>query len=211
MNTWLQRVVVRGPAKEVIAFSRNAGTRDKAHYVYERAHLRTQRLSFIKLYDSLPVKLARKVSIEKDGMQEPFDLSIEPIRKFRDGTAVVTYRFQLSAMEPENFVTVLSELYASLCFLVGMVDPNTGTAGSILAHRGKASRWQLPVRRIEAIYPSNPDADFWDLVECDRKAMDEVLDHWKAKAKAIAEEMVRTAPSQQGKRRHPARKSVGAK
>lgn len=182
MNTWLQRLLVRGPTDEVKAFCKAAGSKEKTHYVNERAWLRTQRLSFTKLYKALPPDISKAVNVEIDGMQDPFDLSIDPIKRHRDGTTAVTYRFQLSAMEPENFITVLSEFYPRLCFVVGMVDPNSNEASSILAYRGKASQWRLPNRRIEAIYPRSPDeGDFWDYVESDWKAMDEVMDHWKAK------------------------------
>lgn len=202
MNTWLQRLLVRGPADSVSAFCKAARSEEKARYVNERASRRTQRLSLVKLYKALPPNLASKVDTNRDGMQDPFNLSIDPLKRFRDGTTAVTYRFQLSAMEPENFITVLSGLYSRLCFVVGTVDPNSNEASSILAYQGKASQWRLPARRIDAIYPDVDESDLWDFVESDWKAMDEVMDHWKAKAEKLIVKISKDSVRQPGKKRN---------
>ena len=100
-------------------------------------------------------KLAREIDPNQDGLQEPFDLSIDPTERFKDGTIAVTYRFQLSAMEPEKLIIAVSEICPRLCFVLGTVDPASNEASSLLAYKGKASQRRLPTRRIDAIYPTH--------------------------------------------------------
>jgi hypothetical protein len=73
VDSWLQRLVVRGTVADVAAFKKAAASASKPYYLYQRAQLRTQRLSFVRLRASLPQTLAREI----DDPQEPWDLVID--------------------------------------------------------------------------------------------------------------------------------------
>jgi hypothetical protein len=184
MDSWLQRLVVRGVPADVAAFEKAAASPSKPEYLYQRAQLRTQRLSFVKLRAALPSRLADGI----DEPQEPWDLFIEKPKRFRDGSLETTYRFQLSEFEPENLIAAVSGLYPRLTFVLGTVAPDADEQSSLLAHAGKVWRWWISKRLKESICAKIPedtedngDEVFWQLVEADSKMMDVVIDHWKEK------------------------------
>src|SRR6266508_1163321 len=53
-DSWLQRLVVRGPAAEVTAFRRAAASREKPEYRTIERECETQKLSFAKLRTLIP-------------------------------------------------------------------------------------------------------------------------------------------------------------
>jgi hypothetical protein len=197
MDSWLQRLVVRGTAADVAAFRKAAASPSKPHYfelLFERARQRTQKLSFIRLRALLPSRLADGI----DEPQEPWDLVIEPPHRFRDGTIEITYRFQLNAFECENLIIAVSTIYPRLCFVLGVVDPAGDEQSSMMVHAGRVWRWRISNRLKESICAKipedtedNEDEVFWALVEADCEMMDEVVNHWKEKVSKIVSNIKR--------------------
>jgi len=188
MDSWLQRLAVRGPADDIAAFKKATASPSKADYLYERAQFRTQRLSFVKLRSALPPSLADGI----DEAQDPWDLVIDPPRRFRDGTIEITYRFQLDAFEPENLIAAASTMFPRLMYVLGTVAPSADEQSSLLAHAGKVRRWRISNRIKEPICAKIPeetedngDEVLWALAEADSKMMDEVMNHWKKKVDEI--------------------------
>jgi len=185
-DSWLQRLVVRGPAAEVAAFERAAASPKKPAYVTVRPACRTQRLSFAKLRSLLPVRQAQRLNEE---LEEPWDLVVDPVRQCKDGSREVTYKFQLSAFEPEHLIIRVSRLHPRLCFVIGCVAPNVDEQSSLLVHRGQTWQWHLPLRRKNAIWKKlvpeetadNGDEVTWGLTQADWQMMDGVVGHWQPK------------------------------
>lgn len=185
-DSWLQRLVVRGPASEVAAFQRAVASPEKPRYVTVTPTCQTQRLSFAKLSSLLPRRQARRFAAE---LEEPWDLVVDPARQFEDGSREATYKFQLSAFEPEDLIIEVSRRYPHLCFVVGCVAPSADAQSSLLVHNGRAWQWRLPVRRKNAIWKKvvpeetedNSDEVTWGLAEADWQMMDEVVAHWQPK------------------------------
>jgi hypothetical protein len=183
-DSWLQRLVVRGPACEVSALQRAVASPEKPEYVTMKPACRTQRLSFAKVIGLLPRQDARSF---EDDFEEPWDLVVDPVRRFKDGSREVTYRFQLSGFEPEDLILEVSRLYPRLCFVIGCVAPNVDDQSSQLVHDGRRWQWHLPVRRKNAIWKKvvpeetgyNSDEVGWKLAEADWEMMDEVVAHWQ--------------------------------
>jgi hypothetical protein len=183
-DSWLQRLVVRGPASEVVAFQCAVASRAKPEYVTVKPACRTQRLSFVKLNRLLPRRRAREL---EPALEEPWDLVVDPVRRLDDGSREITYKFQLSAFEPEEMVIEVSRLYPRLCFVSGSVAPSVDEQSSVLAHNGRSWKWRLPVRQKNAIWKKmvpeetadNGDEVSWALAEADWKMMDEVVTHWR--------------------------------
>jgi hypothetical protein len=184
-DTWLQRLVVRGPTAEVRRFRRAAQGRAPTRYLTVKRHLRTQRLSFIVLRALLPRVSARAIG----EVEEPWDLAIDPLRRHDDGTLELTYKFQQSAFECDSLITEVSKLYPALCFVIACVAPSTDSQYSTLVHGGRTWAWTLPDRRKRAIWADVPestgengDAVFQALVKADWQMMDTVASHWDRKA-----------------------------
>ncbi len=146
----------------------------------------------MKLLDALPPARAREIKHEP---QEPFDLSIDGPAKYKDGTAGLTFYFQLSAFECEGLLAAVSKGYPRLVFVLGTVAPHVDEQSSLLARAGRVWRWRLPRRQCESIYAKaaraadradsqgNDEEDetlvlFW---EADGRAMDTVVNHWNEK------------------------------
>ena len=134
-DSWLQRLVVRGPASDVTAFQKAAASRDKPEYWTVRPQLRTQRLSFAKLRTLLPSKDARKFSEEPE---QPWDLVVEAPRRLKDGSLEVTYKFQLGRSEPDDLIVAVSKVFPRLTFIVGCVAPSVDQQSSGLVYKGQA-------------------------------------------------------------------------
>ena len=83
MDSWLQRLVVRGPAPDAAAFRRAASSRSKPAYLTVGPELRAHKLSFKKLRAALAPKHSGKID---EDPEEPWDLVVDPARRFRDGT-----------------------------------------------------------------------------------------------------------------------------
>ena len=206
-DSWLQRLVVRGPASEVAAFRRAVASPEKPQYVTVKTACRTQRLSFAKLGRLLPRHRARE--FEPD-IEEPWDLVVEPARPFKDGSRAVTYKFQLSAFEPEDLIIEVSRLYPRLCFVIGCVASSTDTQSSLLVHNGRSWCWCLPVGRKNAIWKKlvpeetedNSDDVSWGLSQADWQMMDEVVTHWQTRTDALMGRVLKKnrAPSRRSRR-----------
>jgi hypothetical protein len=185
VDFYLQRLVVRGRSNEVAAFKEAAASRAKSAYGYWTGkELQTQRLSFLKLYRSLPPALTRNIGEP----QEPWDLWVNRRRRHVDLTISITYGFQLSHSACDKLIIAISKVYPLLCFVLGTVAPNVDEQSSFFAHCGKASRWHLTDTRKNAILERLPEQtdDNEDEVSCgldeaDWEMMDEVIDHWDEK------------------------------
>jgi hypothetical protein len=194
VGSWLQRLVVRGTVADVAAFKKAAASSSKPYYLYQRAQLRTQRLSFVRLRASLPQTLAREI----DDPQEPSDLVIDQPHRFKDGTIELTYRFQLNAFECETLIAAVSTMYPRLTYVLGTIAPNVDEQSSLLAHAGKVWRWRISNRLKEPICAKIPeetedngDEVFSALVEADWEMMDQVVNHWKGKVNKIVSNIKR--------------------
>jgi len=205
-DSWLQRLVVCGPASEVAAFQRAVASPVKPEYLTVKPACRTQRLSFAKLSHLLPRRQARRFEAE---CEEPWDLVVDPGRRLKDGSLEVTYKFQLSAFEPEDMIIQVSRLYPQLCFVIGCVAPSVDAQSSLLAHHGRSWQWRLPVRRKNAIWKKlvpketedNSDEVTWGLAEADWQMVDEVVAHWRPRMDTlVARALKKRSPSRKGKR-----------
>lgn len=189
-QSWLQRLVVRGPASEITAFRRAVASPDQPVYVTMKPECRTQRLSFTKMAGLLPRHRVRKFEAD---IEEPWDLVVEPPRPFKDGSREVTYKFQLSTFEPEELIITVSRLYPWLCFVIGCVACDMEVESSRLVHNGRSWRWRLPVGRGNAIWKKlvpeetedNSDDVFWGVTEAEWQIMDEVVAHWQPRMDAL--------------------------
>lgn len=131
-DSWLQRLVVRGPGADVRAFQKAAASRVKPEYRTVRPQVRTQRLSFAKLRALLPSRDARTFSGK---VEEPWDLVIEGPRRRMDGSLEVAYGFQLGQSEPDDLIVAVSKIFPRLCFVVGCVAPAVDEQSSRLVLR----------------------------------------------------------------------------
>ena len=198
-DSWLQRLVVRGPASEVTAFRSAVASPEKPEYWTVKPACRTQRLSFAKLRSLLPRKQARRFDAE---LEEPWDLSVDPPRRFKDGSLEVTYRFQLGDSEPDDLIIAVSRLYPRLCFVVGCVAPNVDEQSSLLVHKGHSWGWHLSASRKKAIWKKrvpeetkdNSDEVTWGLAEADWQMMDEVVAHWRPKMNTLMARALQKGP-----------------
>jgi hypothetical protein len=187
-DSWLQRLIVRGSAPDVAAFTAAARGDGRPYYLTVKPRLRTQRLSFETLKALMPVGVARRVAPEPE---EPWDLVVEQ-RRLKDGTVTVTYKFQLSEFECESLMIAVSKRYPRLCFVLATVAPSVDQQSSMFIHNGQARSWDLSNRRKTAILAKVPQetADNADdvtqaLAEADWAMMDEVVDHWMPKATQV--------------------------
>lgn len=185
MDSWLQRLVVRGPAADAAAFRRAASSRSKPTYLTVDPELRAQKLSFKKLRAMLAPKHTAKID---DDPEEPWDLLVYPALRLNDGTKELTYRFQLAQFDCNVLIREVSKLYSRLCFVLGCVASDHDEQWSLLAHRGRVSRWRLPEQIKQAILGDLPaetededDEVAWALAEADWAMMDTLVDHWRAK------------------------------
>ena len=185
-DSWLQRLVVRGPAAEVTAFRRAVASREKPEYRTIERECATQKLSFAKLRTLIPGRPVRRFDGE---VEEPWDLSVDRARRLKDGSLELTYRFQLSAFEPDDLIVEVAKVYPRLCFVIGCVAPNVDEQSSRLVHGGRSWGWRLSSRRKEAIWKQlvpeetddNNDELLWGEVQADWQMMDEVVAHWRPK------------------------------
>jgi hypothetical protein len=202
-DSWLQRLVIRGPAPAIARFRAAAVGKAKPQYATMKPVRRTQRLSFQKLRSQLPPKLARRHDAD---LEEPWDLLVDPARRFKDGSLELTYKFQLSRFEPETLIIDVSRVHSQLCLVLGCVAPHVDDQSSLLVHAGRSWRWRLPARHAEAIRSKlvpeatgdNDDEVFWAEAEADWALMDEVVGHWHPKVEALVARIRRAG---QGARR----------
>ena len=209
-DSWLQRLVIRGPARAVAAFRAAAAGKAKPEYATMKPVHRTQLLSFEKLREQLPPRLARR---HGGDLEEPWDLVVDRARRFKDCSVELTYKFQLAGFEPEDLIVDVSKVHPQLCFVVGCVAPNVDEQSSRLIHAGRSWRWRLPASRAEAIRTRlvpedtghNSDELFWALAEADWAMMDEVVAHWQPKVEALVARTVGASRSPRRRRRLPGR------
>ncbi|MGH7393887.1 MAG: hypothetical protein ACREM3_31175 [Candidatus Rokuibacteriota bacterium] len=179
-DSWLQKLVVRGPISDVVAFRKAAASGKQPEYWTMDPQSRTLRLSFAKLRDLLPPQDAGKCDADPE---EPADLVVEHLRKFRDRSVELTYRFQLAESEPDALIIAVSKAFPRLCFVVGCVAPSVDEQSSCLIHNGRSWRWRLSGRQKKAILATvteeteeNGDEVALARAEADWAMMDEVID-----------------------------------
>jgi hypothetical protein len=209
-DSWLQRLVVRGPAADVAAFRRAVASREKPQYLTVKPGCRTQKLSFAKLRSLLLPRRARQIDTE---LEEPWDLVVEPTETLKGSSVELTYKFQLSEFEPDDLILEVSKLYRRLCFVLGCVAPDVDEQSSRLIQAGRRSReWRLPAKRKAAIWKElvpeetddNSDEVTWGLAEADWQFMDEVVAHWRPRMDTLAAQVLRHRRS--GRRARHARR-----
>jgi hypothetical protein len=185
-DSWLQRLVVFGPKADVSAFCAAVRSDARLQYRTVERQFNRQKLSFVGLRASLPPGVRRTIQVPDE---EPWDLVVERPRRLNHKTVEVTYKFQLSAYEPEALILAASTVYPQLSFVVACVSPADDQQYSFFIHRGKKLCWRLPGRRKSAILRKVPketedNGDEVDLAlaEADWEMMDAVVDHWQATA-----------------------------
>ena len=210
MDSWLQRLVVRGPAADVTTFRKAAASPAQPIYMTMAPQLRTQKLSFIKLIAALPEKLASAIGKP----EEPWDLVMDPADTITDGTIELTYKFQLDAFECELLVAAISTVYPRLCFVLGTVEPSGDEQSSLMAHSGKVWRWRVSNRLKNIITAKIPEETAENegevssaLAEADWEMMDAVVEHWKEKVTKISSEVALEATLSPESRRDRRRRS----
>ncbi len=195
MDAALQRLVVRGPAADVAAFRKAASSRSKPTYLTMDPVHKTQKLSFKKL----SARVAPKNGSFED-LEEPWDLAVDRLERYPDGTVQLTYRFQtdLRCSDCEVLTKALSRIYPRLCFVLGSIAPCADEQISLLAYQGRIRRWRLPDKRkqvLQADIPEptedNDDEILWAEIEAGWAMMDAVVDHWKP----AVDELMKTAAS----------------
>jgi len=211
-DSWLQRLVVRGPVADVTAFQPAVASREKPEYRTIKRECRTQKLSFVKLRALIP-----GAPEFDDEVEEPWDLSVGRARRLRDGSLELTYRFQLSAFEPDDLIVEVAKVYPRLCFVLGCVAPTVDEQSSRLVHGGRSWGWRLSSRRKEAIWKQlvpeetddNTDEVLWGEVQADWQMMDEVVAHWRPKMDTLVARVRRLGKA--GRRTPHARRHRGPK
>ncbi len=152
-DSWLQRLIVRGSAPDVAAFTGAAKSRQRPYYLTVKPQLRIQRLSFETLKALLPVRVARRAALEPE---EPWDLVVEQ-RRLKDGTVEVTYKFQAERIRVRPLMIAVSKRYPRLCFVLGCVASSIDQQSSMFIYNGQATSWDLPNRRKAAIRAKVPE------------------------------------------------------
>jgi hypothetical protein len=197
-NDWINRLIVRGPAKDVESFTKAATDLRIVRHQLEKPSKRGLQhgLSFKALLSGLPAMWARR--LDRD-ITDPWDLSLDRPVRFARGMIERTYRFQLRHYEPDSLLAEVSKQYPRLSFVLGWVDPNSDDQASRFIHAGHSVLYRLPERRkraIQARVPGEGSADESEilsaLIEADWAMMDAVVDHWDRKAASI---LHKTAPS----------------
>ncbi len=204
MDSALYRLVVRGPAAEVELFRKAASSRSKPGCL--TVNPEHQLLSFKKLWAALPGKNSAGAPVD---IEEPWDLAVDRLKRYGDGTTELTYKFQLAGFDCDQLVRDISKQYPKLCFISGVVAPDVDQQSSLLAYQGRVRRWRLPESRKAAILSDvpeetedNADEVSFALSESDWAMMDAVVDHWKT---VVNELMSRSAAAGSGKTRSAAR------
>jgi hypothetical protein len=205
-DSWLQRLVVRGPKADLSAFCRAVESNARPYYRTVERQLQRQKLSFVRLRSSLPPALRRTLPVPDE---EPWDLVVERPRRLKDQTLEVTYKFQLSRYEPELLILAASKIYHQLCFVVACVAPAADQQYSMFTHRGLHSLWNLPSRRKATILrkvpketEDNGDDVFLALAEADWEMMDAVTRHWEDAAARVMANVPKSAPMAERRRKH---------
>jgi hypothetical protein len=209
MDSWLQRLVVRGPADDMAAFKRAAASRSKLAYLTVDPQHRTQKLSFKKLRALLPPKHSAKID---DDPEEPWDLVVDRVWRLNDGTRQITYRFQLAHFDCDTLIREVSKLYPRLCLVLGCVEPAGDEQLSLLAYRGRVSRWRLPdAIREEMLFEipidakDDDDEAAWMLDEANWAMMDMVVEHWRTKVDKLMSRALSGLHTRKREAFHPAR------
>lgn len=154
MDSWLQRLVVRGQPSDVSTFRKAAKSSKRAMSLTVDGE-RTQVLSFERLRGALPKgQLTTRL---EEPIEEPWDLVVDPPSRVDDGTVELTYKFQLSKYEPEVLIIAMSRQYPRLCFVLGLVAPSSDEQSSLLIHNGRSWAWRLPGHRKEIIAATIPE------------------------------------------------------
>jgi hypothetical protein len=208
-NDWINRLIVRGPAKDVEAFAKAAtDPRILKHQLEKPSNRGPQHgLSFDALLSGLPTSWATRLNRE---VTNPWDLSVDRPVRLKGELIERTYRFQLRHYEPDTLLIKVSKQYARLCFVLGWVDPNSDDQASRFIHSGHSVLYRLPERRKRVLHArvpaegtANESEIFWALIEADWAMMDAVVAHWDRRAAAILHQIA-PSPSRPGRRpSHP--------
>jgi hypothetical protein len=203
-NDWINRLIVRGPAKDVEAFAKAAtDPRILKHQLEKPSNRGPQRgLSFDALLSGLPPSWATPLNRE---VTNPWDLSVDRPVRLKRGLIERTYRFQLRHYEPDTLLIKVSKQYARLCFVLGWVDPNSDDQASRFIHSGRSVLYRLPERRkrvLHARVPEEGTADaseiFWALAAADWAMMDAVVAHWDKRVASVLRRVTRAAAKSRG-------------
>jgi hypothetical protein len=178
-DSWINRLVVAGPAADVKAFARAAsGFRPPEFDSPSDKSVKTP-LSFEALYQSLPAKARKNIGEIED---EPADLISERLVIKKNRTGEKIYKFVLSSYEPDLLLTEVSKLFPCLCFILGWVAPNVDEAASKLIRNGTVKQYRMPGNQRSRIRASKYKEWGEDCLEADIEAdwdmLDEVVKHW---------------------------------
>lgn len=174
MDSWLQRLMVRGSARSVERFRRAAWVDRRPVYITFSGRLRKQWLSFRRLSRRLlPWERPRE-------LQDPLDLAVEP--KVRWGRWwELQFNFQLTRFEPAELLTDVSRGFPDLVFVLGTVAWPMGANEGALIFRGTAERWVLPCREESRIrrrmLKESDDEAVRDML-ADFEFLETVVHHW---------------------------------
>ncbi len=179
-DSWLHRLVVRGPERFVAEFRRASEAKGI--------------LSFAKMRESLPRGVAGRLGRV---LQEPAGLEVDANERGPDGRVEISYRFQLSHFECEGLIREMSRAHQEVAFILGTIAPDVDEQSSMLAFGGRVWRWELPEKRKSALlhqFAPDEEASILDLAEADWSMMDEVVRHWDDKVSALLRTNVTKAP-----------------
>jgi hypothetical protein len=198
-NDWINRLVVRGPAKDVETFAKMATDPRILGDQFDEPSRRRQRLglSFNAFLNGLPAE--RRAQLHRK-VTEPWDLSLDPLVSLAGGMVERTYRFMLRHYEPDALLTEVSKQYPHLCFVLGWVEPNVDDQASRFIHAGHSFLYRLPEKRkrvLQAAVPADgtapEDKILSALIEADWAMLDAVLSHWNRKATSVLRRIRRSA------------------
>jgi hypothetical protein len=178
-DSWINRLVVAGPAADVKAFARAAsGFRPPEFDSPSDKSVKTP-LSFEALYQSLPAKARKNIGEIED---EPADLVSERLVTGKKRNGKKSYGFMLTRYEPDLLLTEVSKLFPRLYFILGWVSPSVDEAVSKFIRNGRAKRYSIPDKRREEIRTSKYKEWGEDCFEADIEAdwdmLDDVVKHW---------------------------------
>jgi hypothetical protein len=178
-DSWINRLVVAGPVKDVQKFARVAMAFVPPDFgICSRKPVKAA-LCFESLYKLLPASGRKRVSYIE---QEPEDLTCERLVMSNNGTGHKEYKFMLSCYEPDSLFIEVSRIFPFLCFVLGWVAYHVDEAASKFIRHGKVRRFDLPDRRCRQIWAIKNKEWGEDSYEADTEAdwamLDAVVSHW---------------------------------
>ena len=190
-DTWINTLVVSGPAAEVAAF-RSAVTDSDAKPVTS--------LSFRRL----EACLSGEERADLDAPMEPWNDwvadadSVGPPEEHvrpEPGMLGLEYDFSLARYEPDELLIRASRKYQNLCFVLGWVAPSNDEHRSRFIHSGRTQMYDAPDARVDRLRSKayrrngldyeaaieNGDFDLSADIEGDWAVLRAVVAHWNGK------------------------------